>query len=189
MNMKQRIKLLTILLLVLLVLSGCGKKDDSSQQGFQIKERGDVHEFVQNWVVYPNPAFRFELRSPKNWEIFDVDKKGEEVYFYPRGKNISDDYSGELRILGFSNWKDQLKLEEFITSSKSPVNYYLRCEANDIEKIVFKDFDALWFKNVEIKTDQFINVLAIDAKDRIIIMELYGSYDVLNNIIGSLYFY
>ena len=49
----------------------------------------EVAEEVMGWVVYTNPAMQYELRSPKGWEINDIDKKGEDVRLYPKGKELS----------------------------------------------------------------------------------------------------
>jgi len=186
----MKIKFLIALLIIPLVVSACScsKNDSGAGVDFEVKETEDVKGKVTNWVVFTNPAYRYELRSPTDWEIFDKHQTGEDVYFYPKGEAISDEYMGELRIIGFTNWMEKYPLDEYI-KNHAETNYYSFNDAEEREEFEYRGFYAMRFRNVEIIEDEFIEVLAIDAADRIIVMELYGSFKDLENIIGSLYFY
>jgi len=188
----NKTKLLIILLLLPALIIGCScKKQDqdtdngSGSTGFEILEREAVQETVKDWVVYTNPAFQYELRSPKNWTIDDIEKKGEEVKFYPKKKEVTEGYNGEMRILGYANWQHDLGIEKFV-KSKAPENYYNLTE--EIEDFNYKNFAAVWFKSVT-KDEQTYDVIVFKPKDRLIVIEMYGSYDDLTDILGSMYFY
>ncbi len=187
--MKKGLKILFVLLIIPVLAVGCGCDKDEQQDRteFQIKQPEEVKDDVKGWVVFTNPAFQYELRSPKDWEIKDVDKKGEEVMFYPKGEEISDTYKGELRILGFSNWQDNLAIEKFVMS-KAPINYY---DLGFDEKIDFnfRDYVAVQLKGVKLDEENTIDVIAVRTKSHIVLIEMRGSYDELTNIIGSMYFY
>jgi len=187
--MKKTLKILFVLLIIPVLAVGCSceKKDPQQQRAeFQIRQTEEVAEDVMGWVVFTNPAMQYELRSPKGWEINDIDKKGEDVRLYPKGKELSDSYTGELRILGYANWQDQLSIEKFVRGN-APENYY---ELGYDEKIDFnfRDYIAVHLKGVK-SGDDVYDVIAVRRKDHIILMELRGSYDELTNIIGSMYFY
>ncbi|HUT22666.1 MAG TPA: hypothetical protein VMX18_04745 [Candidatus Bipolaricaulota bacterium] len=188
--MKTASKIFLAAFIIPLVISGCScsKNNTSNIADFQIKEREDVKDAVRDWVVFTNPAYRYELRSPKDWTISDVNKDGEDVRFYPEKNAITEDYLGDLRILGYTNWQEHLPLDEFI-KTKAVNNYYQMSNAADREELEFRGYYAMRFKNVELKKDQFIDVIVVDTKDSIVAIELHGSYDVLTNIISSMYFY
>ncbi|MFZ5364836.1 MAG: hypothetical protein ACOZBH_01395 [Patescibacteria group bacterium] len=185
----KKFKFLIALLIVPLLISACScQKQPTDRDHVELLVPDDVKGKVKDWVVYTNPAFRYELRSPENWEILDLNKTGEDVYFYEKGKSITDDYKGELRILGFSNWLEKLSIDEFI-KSKAPTNYYAISAGEDRQEIQFRDFYAIRFDNVEIAENQLIDVLAIDGRDRIILIELRGTKKDIETILGSMYFY
>lgn len=187
----KKYKFLIALLIIPLVVSACScsKRDDNAKRvNLEIKQREDVADEVENWVVYTNPAYRYELRSPRDWDILDVEKKGEEVMFYPEGKTISDEYKGELRILGFSNWKDEYSIDEYV-KNHAETNYYALSRADEREEFEYRGFYAQRFRNVELSDGRVIDVIAVDARDRIILIEMYGEYGMVETIIGSMYFY
>jgi len=186
----NKTKFLVALLIVPLLISACSCQRNGSEDrtDFEVKQTEDVQSKVKDWVVYTNPAYRYELRSPLDWQIEDVEKKGEEVMFFPKGKELSDNYKGELRILGYSNWKEKYKLDYYV-KYVGTTNYYALTDAKDKEVIEFRGFYAEHLKNVELGENIQGDVILIDARDRIIIIELRGSFDKLSDIIGSMYFY
>jgi len=189
--MKMFVKLLFLFVLLPALIAGCScDRRNSGLDGLEIREKSKVQENVKNWVVYTNPAYRYELRAPRDWEILDMERKGETVFLYPKESQKPDlqGYRGAIMIRGFSNWQANFELEEFI-KSRSPYNYYMMIKDGEVVEIEYKGYDAIWFKNIKAKRDKYIDAIVVDLDDSILIMEIWDNPEQATNIISSLYFY
>ena len=181
--MKKLFTLLTLIVLTV-TLSACGQPEAPATQ--LILEQEAWAKPVYNWGIYTNGAFRYELRTPTDWETNEIGEFGKEVYFYPKSKTLSDTFFGSVRIIGYVNWRTQYTLEEFYKNQ--PQNLF---EQNfEHEEFTFGGFRAVWFKKVStIYKDKEIDVIAFDGTDRIIEYYIMDDFNESRLMFNSLGFY
>ena len=169
----KRFLIASLVIVCALSFTGCSKKGDTS---FSIPA-SEVAKTVYDWKLYTNPAYRYELRFPKDWAVFDSGEDGKQSAFYPIGhgeelKQKDKTYYGSMIILATSNWQTKYTLEDFYRQKTENLflgNY-------EQEKIALNGNEAIWFKdvrnrNIE-KPDAVIDVIAIDLSDRILEIEI-----------------
>jgi len=188
-------KRLFIVLLIIVCgfsFSGCAKKVDTGLK----MDSSAVAKKVYDWKLYTNPAYRYELRFPKDWAVFDSGEDGKQAAFYPtvRGEEVrSNDqtYYGSIIILAHSNWQTKYTLEDFYRQQTE--NLFLGNYQQ--EKVVIGGTEGVWFKNVRNrnleKAEALVDVFAIDLGDRILEIEIQEKeyWDDIKTIINSMSFY
>lgn len=189
--MKKSLVLLAVVLLVV-SLSGCTKKEDA---GFAI-DAGKLKTKVFDWKIYTNPAYRYELRFPTDWSVYDSGEDGKQAAFYPTAhgeelKSKNETYFGAMVILAKSNWKEEYTLEDYYRQQTENLflgNY-------EQEKVTIGGVDGVWFKNVRNrnieKPDLLVDVIALDLQDRILEIEVQEKeyWEDIKTILNSMTFY
>lgn len=155
-----------------------------------------VSEGVKGWSIYTNPAYRYELRFPKDWKFFDSGEDGKQAAFYPESREAEvkankETYYGTIVILSRSNWQENYNLEEFYREQDE--NLFLG--GYEQEEILLGGKAATWFKDVRNRNpetpDAMVDVLAFDLEDRIIEIEIHEKqfWDDIKVILNSMKFY
>ena len=177
----KKILLGGLLICLSLSLAGCEKADNSDD--FEIKTK-TIKELVKGWQLYTNPAFRYELRFPKGWLVWDSGEDGLISRFQP--ENNSED---SVKIMGHTNWKEKYTLEEFYENRVEN----LFTAGYESEEIEIDNEKAIWFKQVrdrmEARPEKLVDVIAVNLNDRIIEIEIRNDFDDAKVIINSLNFY
>src|SRR3989338_9688346 len=104
--MKKRAVFFLILFLTLFGFSAC--TDKSNDVNSLTIKQSTLKKAVNNWQVYTNPAYRYELRFPQTWKVADSGEDGKSVWFY---KNGTTDNAPVLTIKSYSNWQESYDLE------------------------------------------------------------------------------
>lgn len=153
-----------------------------------------LSEKVKNWIVFTNPAFRYELRYPRDWEISEPTEDGLSVSLYDNqslkdAKKNNETFFGDLIILGHSNWKENYTLEEFYRHQTED----LFQGGYEREEIKINGQPGFLFKNVRnrdaTKTDRLIDVIALELGDRVLEIEIYRNWSVVKYILNTIKFY
>jgi len=176
-------------LIVLLVIvcgfsfSGCAKKVDSGLK----MDSSEVAKKVYDWKLYTNPAYRYELRFPKDWTVFDSGEDGKQAAFYQVAhgeelKNQNKTYYGSIVILAHSNWQTKYTLEDFYRAQTE--NLFLGNYQQ--EKITIGGTEGVWFKdvrnrNIE-KPELLVDILEIEIQEK-------EYWDDIKIILNSIIFY
>lgn len=178
-----------LLLAVMLVAGGCEKQQPIPEDRELLMTESQVKQEVQTWMVYTNPQFRYELRSPKRWDFFEKDENNDDVAFYPSEKTLSDDYFGAVRVFGYVNWHENYTLEEYFQNVAQEDLFAKNYEHEEF-KLRKDDSRAVWFKNVDcIYEGQIIDVIAMDGNDRIVLFYIMEEWETSRTIFNSFYFY
>lgn len=159
-------------------------------------DKSEVTKQVFDWKIYTNPAYRYELRFPKDWASFDSGEDGKQAAFYPvsrgeQAKSGNETYYGSLIILAHSNWQTKYTLEDFYRHQTE--NLFLG--GYEQEKITLDGKEAIWFKNVRNrnieKPDLLVDIIAVDLGDRILEMEVQEKeyWTDIKTILNSIVFY
>lgn len=193
-------KSLILVCVFALLLGGtaCTKKEqanDSENLNLSLNNM-EVQAGVQGWSIYTNPAYRYELRFPKDWGTYDSGEDGVQAAFYPKSrenevKANKETYYGAMVILSRSNWKENYNLEEFYREQTENLflgNY-------EQEEILLGGKEATWFKDVRNRNPEnpeaTVDVIAFDLEDRIIEIEIHEKqfWDEVRLIMNSIKFY
>lgn len=195
----MRKKIVFILVAVLLVAGTACTKQETKVEPDNLKlsmSKAEVSAAVKGWTIYTNPAYRYELRFPKDWKFVDSGEDGKQAAFYPasREKEVKENketYYGAIVLLSRSNWQEKYNLEEFYRNQLENLflgNY-------EQETILIDGQEAIWFKNVRNRNqenlDALVDVIALDLDDRIIEIEIHEKqfWDQIKPIINSIHFY
>jgi hypothetical protein len=193
-------KSLILVCVFALLLGGtaCTKKEnsnDSETRNLSLNNM-QVQEGVRGWSIYTNPAYRYELRFPKNWKTYDSGEDGKQSAFYPASregevKASKETYYGTIVILSKSNWKENYNLEEFYREQTE--NLFLG--GYEQEEILLGGKAATWFKDVRNrnpeKPEAVVDIITFDLEDRIIEVEIHEKqfWDDVKVIMNSIKFY
>ena len=193
--MKKRAVFFLILFLTLFGFSAC--TDKSNDVNSLTIKQSTVKKAVNNWQVYTNPAYRYELRFPQTWKVADSGEDGKSVWFY---KNGTTDNAPVLTIKSYSNWQESYDLETFYSKTKND----LFKTSPSREEIKIDDQKAIWFKDAQMageesvfvpgsgaSTDgsQKLNVVSLDLNDRIVEILIIGDWINAKTVVNSLNFY
>jgi hypothetical protein len=190
-------KKFTIAICVLaLVFTGlaCTQSDQTPEKLGMSKIK--VMEEVQGWSVFTNPAYRYELRHPKNWKLFTSGEDGVSVALYPQQREVEirknkETFYGSLIIVSHSNWQEKYTLEEFYRDQTENLflgNY-------DQQPVALGEAGGIWFKDVRNKKldnpEDLVDVIVLDLEDRIIEIEVHDKqyWDTIQVILNSIKFY
>ncbi|MFH0780040.1 MAG: hypothetical protein V1928_04260 [Parcubacteria group bacterium] len=164
--------------------TACTKKEGNAKE-LEMRA-GVVKQAVKDWRIYTNPAFRYELRFPQNWDYASGGEDGAAAALFPRGLNSETD---GVFIRGVSNWAERYDLEEFYRHQ--PVDL-LKSEYAG-EEIKIGKMKGVWFKDVTGrvpgKPDQKVDLIAFELADRILEIEIRSDWDISAEIVNSLNFY
>lgn len=185
--------LLSLLVFSLIFISGCIKKDlpkdygQPTAQSSLLLEKEIVTKNVDGWTVYTNPQFRYELRHPKDW-IYSLDDEGAKiVVFYPKNKQLSEEYSGTMILQGIVNWKNHYSIPEYYEMEALNNYYKLGFESRSF---MLGDYKAVWFPNVDgLYGTLPVQVVAIDLNDRLLEIHLFATDEQTLTVLNSLKFY
>ncbi len=177
---------------VMFSVVACTKKVDS---GFSM-DKGEVQKKVYDWKLYTNPAYRYEVRFPLDWLVYDSGEDGKQAAFYPvkRGEEAqanNETYYGSLVISATSNWQAQYSLEDFYRHQNE--NLFLGNYEQEI--VVIGGIEGIWFKNVRNrnldKPEVLVDVMALEIEDRILEIEIHEKqyWEEIRTILNSLIFY
>lgn len=149
-----------------------------------IMKQSAVKKAVDNWAVYTNPAYRYELRFPLDWKVTDSGEDGKSVIFYIKG---ATDNKPTLAIKGYSNWQEGYDLEIFYSKTK---NDLFKTSPNR-EEVKIDGQKAIWFKDAQMEgeEDQRLNVVSLDLDDRIVEILIIGEWNEARAVVNSLNFY
>lgn len=172
--------------------AGCTKK---ANVGFKM-DASEVSKNVYDWKLYTNPAYRYELRFPKDWSVYDSGEDGKQAVFYSnvRGEEVqkaNETYFGSLIILATSNWQTKNTVEDFYRQQTE--NLFLG--DYEQEKIIINNVESVWFKNVRNrnieKPELLVDIVAIDLGDRILEIEIQEKqyWEEIKTILNSMTFY
>lgn len=178
----NKILICGLTLVMLVALAGCAKQNE--RPGDLAMSDMAVKSAVSGWKVYTNPAFRYELRYPQNWAVEDSGEDGVTARFFESKKA-----GAMVKIVGYSNWQDKLDLAGFYAGQSVDL---LKSDAAR-EEIELDGKKAIWFKDVKGRVapdaNQLVDVVAIDAGNRIVEIDIVGGWDKAKALINSLYFY
>lgn len=188
----KRLFVALLILASVFSFTACTKKVDTGLK----MDSGEVAKAVYDWKLYTNPAYRYEVRFPKDWAVFDSGEDGKQAAFYPvsRGEEVqqkSETYFGSIIILAKSNWENKYTLEDYYRQQTENLflgNY-------ETEKIVLDGKDAVWFKNVRNrnieKPDLLVDIIALELGDRILEIEVQEKeyWSQIKTILNSIKFY
>ncbi len=166
------------LLFLAIMLSACGNGGETVKQDFNYSER-EVKNFVKGWKIYTNPAFRFEIRYPVDWQVSDSGENGLRVDFSPLDSENEQAY---LAIKSHINWDTNYSLAEFYANQE---NNLWRDEVIR-QEVEIGDSPAYWFLGAG---DEGEDILALDKEDRIIEFIIKEEFETARKIINSLKFY
>jgi hypothetical protein len=182
--MKKILTFLTVIALVV-ALGGC-RKQTTEDTTVLLLPQDEVKSSVNTWPIYTNPAFRYELRFPKDWQTYQPNESGEEVTVYPKSQTLGENYVGALKIFGLTNWVKNLTLEQYMEEKGR--NLYK--DGNKMESIEFKGYTAYWFKDVtSIYKDKTVQVVLFQMSDRIVEVHLIDEWEDARLIFNNMYFY
>ncbi|MBU1132129.1 hypothetical protein KKC32_02700 [Patescibacteria group bacterium] len=170
----KKILLMLVVACFVFVGAGCEKKSGYIFSSDEVKTK------VQGWMVYTNPAYRYELRVPQTWTFKDSGEDGYTAEFFPKTSSTS-----ALIIRSQSNWQEPINLEEYY--KKQTRNLLEEFDSSEIEiggtkAILFQDISGE-------NTDAKIDVIALDLGDRIIEITIAGENEMSRAIVSSLKFY
>jgi hypothetical protein len=178
--MKKIFAVLSVLLLVF-VVSGCAKKVND---GNGLVQTADVvKSAVKGWVVYTNPAYRYEIRFPQEWTFKDSGEDGKLADFMPKGETVS-----KLTIKSYSNWSQKFNLEQFYEDRKEDFFKTMKKEDIDLGGTTGKLIRGLTGR-VEGSPEKLVDLVVLDMGDRIIEIELRDSNETVKIIMSSIKFY
>ena len=191
-------KFLLILVAVVLVtgMTGCAQKANQLGGNGVILEKSVVSQQINGWKTYTNPAYRYELRFPTDWDFKDTGEDGKAASFYPiaREKAVSktgEKYYGSVVIASYSNWTEKYTLEEFYRNQAE--NLYVG--GYKTEEITVGGIKGIMFKDVRNKNEdnreKLVDLIALNLEDRIIEIEVHekDQWDNVRTLISSIKFY
>jgi hypothetical protein len=193
--MKKKAIFFLILFFALIGFSACTKNNNDPNS--LIMKQSAVQTAVNNWKVYTNPAYRYELRFPQTWKVADSGEDGKSVWFYKKG---ATDNAPVLTIKSYSNWQEGYDLETFYSKTK---NDLFKTSPNR-EEITIDDQKAVWFKDAQMEGEesafasvkgasadggQKLNVISLDLDDRIVEILIIGEWVDAKTVVNSLNFY
>ncbi|MEK7512306.1 MAG: hypothetical protein AAB575_04835 [Patescibacteria group bacterium] len=180
--MKKKLGLLLVLFLILFGATACNYGQDDANS--LIMKQSIVKKTVDNWRVYTNPAYRYELRFPLNWKVTDSGEDGKDVIFYISG---ATDNKPVLAIKSYSNWQEGYDLETFYSKTK---NDLFKTSPNR-EEIKIDGQKGIWFKDAQMEGEegQKLNVVSLDLDDRIVEILIIGEWNDTRAVVNSLNFY
>jgi hypothetical protein len=183
----KKVFLILLILTFSLTLTGCSSPISSTKQTKDIIiDQDTVKNRVKGWGLYTNPAFRYELRHPKTWQLDMSDDIGTEVTIHDENKPLTDQYFGEIVIKGFVNWRTQYNLEQYYQNQTNNL-FEQGFEQAEVE---IDGQKATWFKEVDtIYQDQEIDVITFDLDDRIVEIYLIDDSKSTITVLNSLTFY
>ena len=176
-------KIFTVLcvLSLMFVVSGCAKKVNDA--GGLVKSADAVKSAVDGWVVYTNPAYRYEIRFPQEWTFKDSGEDGKNADFMPKGETVS-----QMTIKSYSNWSQKFNLEQFYADRKEDFFKTMKKEDIDLGGTTGKLIRGLTGR-VEGAPAKLVDLVVLDMGDRIIEIELRDSNDTVKTIMSSIKFY
>lgn len=183
--MQKKIFSVVVLMFVLICgVSACVKKDNNAKE--LEMSAGAVKQAVKDWRIYTNPAFRYELRFPQNWDYASSGEDGAGAALFPRGLNSETD---GVSIRGVSNWAERYDLAEFYRHQSVDLlkSEYAR------EEIKIGKMKGVWFKDVSGrltgKPDQKVDLIAFELGDRILEIEIRSDWEASRAVVNSFNFY
>jgi len=180
--MKRRAIFFLILFFALISFSACTKNNNDPNS--LIMKQSAVKTAVNNWKVYTNPAYRYELRFPQIWQVTDSGEDGKQVVFFIKTQGANQPV---LSIRSYSNWQESYDLETFYSKTK---NDLFKTSPNR-EEIKIDDQKAIWFKDAEMEGEegQKLNVVSLDLDDRIVEILIAREWLDAKTVVNSLNFY
>jgi hypothetical protein len=176
----RKIMVISMIFVVGLLLTGCESVRNLGEESLHLSQ-STVKGSVRGWVVYTNPAYRYELRIPKDRAYGDSGEDGKELYVYD---GAVDGSQLAMKITSTSNWKEGHSLEDFYQNQY--VNYLENgSEYSDIE---IGGKSGKWFHDIDV-VGHTAQIIALDLSDRIIEIELYGMEQKDKVMLNSLSFY
>lgn len=176
----KKVSVLIAAISCIFLLGGCA---NNAPKVFDFKNESTAGK-VSGWVVYTNPAFRYELRYPQSWMTLDSGEDGLTASFQPAGKGTA------LTINGYTNWQNNYSLEDFYKQRNN--NLF----AGDYERQIIKvgGQPATWFKKVPSTVPGAVagttmDVIVLNLQDRIIEIDITGAYQDCERILNTLKFY
>jgi len=175
--MKRRIVIL-LLIFSVIILGGCAK-EQVDLGDLQMDDR-IVKDSVKGWMVYTNPAYRYELRLPKSWDFEDSGEDGKTLKLF----SDKDKENLAIAIYCYSNWQENYSLQDFYKNQEQ--NLF----ESDYEKedVTLAGKSGVRFKGVQ-KDEKTYDLIALEANDRIIEIELREFIEESKIVLNSLYFY
>ncbi len=177
--MKKILAIFCVLVLAV-VVTGCGKSNDGDGL---VQSDSDVKAAVKGWVVYTNPAYRYELRFPQDWSFKDSGEDGKSADFMPAGTGVS-----QMTIKSYSNWSEKFNLEQFYKNKQQKFFEEMKKENVDIG-----GFTGSLIRGVTGRIDgapeKTVDLIALDLGDRIIEIELRENNETVKMILSSIKFY
>ena len=170
-----------ILFSLIFIVSGCSKVEDKESI---VLSSSKIKQSIKSWKLYTNPAYRYELRFPKNWQIETSGEDGVWASFHFRNK-VED----IIKITSHINWKDQYSLAEFYAKQSQD----LMQSDYEKEEVEIGGEEAVWFKNVKGRVigqpEAVIDLVALELDDRIIEIEIFSQWQDSRVVVNSLRFY
>lgn len=167
-------------LTLLVTVTGCAKKNDG---GGLILDETIVSNSVKGWVVYTNPAFRYELRYPQTWTFKDSGEDGTTANFMP-----IDATSSQLTIKSYTNWSQNFTLEQFYLDKKQDFFKTMKQEDIDIGGMPSKLIRAMTGR-VDGAPEKIVDLIMVNLGDRILEIELRDTNEVSKTVLSSIKFY
>jgi len=164
---------LLLILFVVLTLGACAKKSPAQSSS------------VQGWKIYTNPAYRYELRFPKDWTTADSGENGYVLNVYPEGQTNKG-----LVFKAYSNWQQKYSLTDFYKNQTENLwsSDYKRddMEVGGKKGYLFKAVKGRIAENPEV----IVDVIALELPDSILEIEIKNPDDsVSQQIIKTIQFY
>lgn len=173
----KKILLPLLILSMMFVASACEKSAGSDL----IQKDSEVKKAVDGWVVYTNPAYRYELRFPQDWTFKDSGEDGKTSEFFPKNS------ASQLVIKSYSNWAENYSLDQFY--EKRTETFYKDMAKEDVK---IGNQDAKLIRGVKGRLEdkeKTIDLIVLDLKDRIMEIELRDSNDTSKAVMSSIKFY
>ncbi len=182
----KKLLFVSTIIMTTLILSGCGQKAEKNILPADLAmTESQVKVAVDGWKIHTNPAYRYELRFPRDWQSLMTGEDGVLVKLYSDKKESLED----IKIIAYSNWKENYSLEDFY--AKQYQNLLATVEEKETVKIA--GADGYWFKKVKNfvpeKPDAEVDVITLSLADRIIEFVIIDNFETSRTILNSLKFY
>ena len=178
----RKILLAALTLVLVMSVAGCAKPEE--RPASLAMGSGAVKSAVTGWKVYTNPASRYELRFPKNWEVEDSGEDGVTARFFQNKK-----VGVAVKITSYSNWQQKLDLAGFYAGQTVDL---LKSDVKR-EEVEIDGQKAVWFQGVKGRVsgdaNRLIDVIAINLDSRILEIEVLDGWDEARVILNSINFY